>query len=206
MTYALSKEAIFGCEAIYDMFSKAPIPLTLASCHMPDMPLVLINEPFVKMTGYEPSELLGKNCRFLQGKQDNTQARKEIRSAMQEKREITVSLKNERKDGSPLSNSLFMFPIFSHDNQLRFFLGTQFEKGKGYASWQMNLHLDELKNSFTRVSEDLSWEFLEIPPGNHEESDAMPGSFSQSHDRPKLFVSLALKSIAQLQTLNDASH
>ena len=201
LAYKLSTEAILDCQAIVELFERAPIPLTLANFHQPDMPLVLVNEPFLELTGYDPAAVLGQNCRFLQGNQDNVGELNKLNSAISEREDVCVTLKNERKDGSPFLNRLFLFPIFSVDQQVRFYLGTQFEVGKSYDAWSLNFHLKTLQDTIQQTSESFSWEFKAIP--------SVKSSAQEIDDRainPQLQLSLALKSITQLRALETTYH
>ncbi|WP_172328974.1 PAS domain-containing protein [Mangrovicoccus sp. HB161399] len=100
----------------------ARVPLTLADMGQEDTPLVLANRAFEELTGYVLEEVEGRNCRFLQGGIQQDEARAEIRSALEDGRELQIMLKNRRKDGQAFDNLLFMYPVGQG-----LFLGSQFE-------------------------------------------------------------------------------
>ena len=92
----------------------------------PDNPIIYCNPAFEKMTGYTYSEVIGKNCRFLQsGKGESDSARKEIRDALRSERECHVVLKNYRKDGSYFWNELAISPVRDTSGRLTHFVGVQ---------------------------------------------------------------------------------
>lgn len=82
--------------------------VTIADAGHPDCPLVYVNEAFCTLTGYEPEEALGRNCRFLQGPfaQECAPARAELRRAIATGEKATVRLRNVRKDGTPFWNEV----------------------------------------------------------------------------------------------------
>lgn len=66
-----------------------------------DNPIIYTNRTFIEMTGYDRHEVMGKNCRFLQGEDTDPEDVDKLRKAIEAKEEITVILKNYRKNGSP---------------------------------------------------------------------------------------------------------
>jgi len=87
-----------------DLLSDVPVGMTLADPSHPDCPLVWVNEALTRMTGYRAAELLGRNCRILQQHEHGEQARERaaIRDAIANRTELTVVLRNFRKDGTPI--------------------------------------------------------------------------------------------------------
>ncbi|MBC7954562.1 MAG: PAS domain S-box protein [Cytophagales bacterium] len=104
----------------------ASLPISVADASLPDMPLIYVNPAFERLTGYSRAELLGRNCRFLQGHlvgQDA--ARASLRDAMREGRAASVTLSNVRKDGSVFSNALHLAPVRDASGQLTHYIGVQ---------------------------------------------------------------------------------
>ena len=91
----------------------------------PDNPLVWVNPSFTRITGYEAEEVVGRNCRFLQGPATDPAAVAEISSALRERRTVTTTLLNYRKDGSPFWNQLSVSPVFDGEGALVSFVGVQ---------------------------------------------------------------------------------
>jgi PAS domain S-box-containing protein len=99
--------------------------LTIADARQPDLPLVYINPAFEHITGYTVAEAMGKNCRFLQADDRDQDAIREIRAAIQEKRNCVVTLRNYHKDGTRFWNELRLSPIFNSRGELTHFVGVQ---------------------------------------------------------------------------------
>ncbi len=76
-----------------------------------DNPITYANKALEKMTGYSREEILGRNCRFLQGEETDPQSISKVRDAIAEHREVTVTLKNYRKDGSTFWNEFTLSPV-----------------------------------------------------------------------------------------------
>lgn len=87
--------------------------------------IVYINPAFLKLTGYSEKEILGRNCRFLQGEDTDINAVQEIHQALKDKREIQTTLKNYRKDGTWFWNQLTISPVWNQDSECTHFIGTQ---------------------------------------------------------------------------------
>jgi len=77
-----------------------------------DNPIIYCNPAFSKISGYKLEEVLGRNCRFLQGAKTDLQAIAQIRQAIAQKQEIKITLLNYRKDGQPFWNELKISPVF----------------------------------------------------------------------------------------------
>ncbi len=99
--------------------------ITIADARLPDRPLIYVNEGFQRMTGYPVDEVLGRNCRFLQGTSTDPAATAEIRAALAENRACVVEILNHRKDGSPFWNRLSITPVRSAAGEVTHFIGIQ---------------------------------------------------------------------------------
>jgi len=99
--------------------------ITISDCSLPDDPLIYVNEGFEKLTGYTAQEVLGKNCRFLQGTGADRTAAEEIRAAITDQRPCLVELLNHRKDGTPFWNRLSITPIRNLAGNVTHFIGVQ---------------------------------------------------------------------------------
>lgn len=93
----------------------------------PDNPIVFVSDAFLVLTGYGRDEVLGRNCRFLQGPDTDPRAIEDIRRAIRERRALTRDILNYRKDGTPFWNRLRIRPMFARDGTLERFVGVQNE-------------------------------------------------------------------------------
>lgn len=91
----------------------------------PDNPLIFVSEEFERQTGYAADEVLGRNCRFLQGPDTDPAAVQAIRKAVAAHSEITVDLLNYRKDGQPFWNRLRLRPLLDEAGVMRYYAGAQ---------------------------------------------------------------------------------
>jgi PAS domain S-box-containing protein len=90
-----------------------------------DGPLVYVNPAFERTTGYAAEEVLGRNCRFLQGEDRDQSALGELRAAIREERHCTVVLRNYRKNGSLFYNELSVYPVRDENDRVMNFVGVQ---------------------------------------------------------------------------------
>ncbi len=91
----------------------------------PDNPIVYASPGFTRLTGYEPTEVIGRNCRFLQGTKADPAALSTLRDAIREARPCVVELLNVRKDGTTFWNNLSVAPVKDADGRLTHFVGVQ---------------------------------------------------------------------------------
>ena len=101
--------------------------VTLADPDLPDMPIVYANKAFEKISGYPNDEVVGRNCRFLQGEDRDQEARTQLREAIQACQPIEVTLRNYRKDGKLFYNHLALTPLFDREGKLIYYLGVQYD-------------------------------------------------------------------------------
>jgi PAS domain S-box-containing protein len=101
------------------------ITFTITDPRRPDNPLVWVNPSFTRVTGYEQDEVVGRNCRFLQGPATEPEAVEEIRRAIADRRTVTTTLLNYRKDGTAFWNQLSISPVFDGSGDLVSFVGVQ---------------------------------------------------------------------------------
>ncbi len=99
--------------------------ILISDARLPDHPTIYVSQGFEQLTGYTQPEAIGKNCRFLQGKDTDPCAIARIRDALRDRRPCTVELLNYRKNGTPFWNELSISPVTNGDGQLTHFVGVQ---------------------------------------------------------------------------------
>ena len=113
------------------LFEQATEQTRMALCvsdpHREDCPIVFVNQAFVELTGYPREEVVGRNCRFLQGPDTAPQAVERIRRAMREETVTVTELLNYKKDGTPFWNALHVGPIYDQAGHLTHYYGSQWD-------------------------------------------------------------------------------
>lgn len=92
-----------------------------------DNPIVFANQAFQDLTGYDRSEIIGRNCRFLQGPASSPETARRIGDAIRAGEDIQIDILNYRKDGSTFWNALFLSPVRGHDGDIQFFFASQLD-------------------------------------------------------------------------------
>ena len=101
------------------------ISITISDPGQPDNPLIWVNPAFLEVTGYTADQVLGRNCRFLQGPETDRGVVAEIAAAIDSGSAITTTLRNHRADGRPFWNQLTISPVLDGDGRITHFVGVQ---------------------------------------------------------------------------------
>lgn len=125
----------------------------LSDPRLPDHPIVFASEGFLRMSGYERGEVLGRNCRFLQGPDTDRGTVVEIRDAIREERACQVRILNYTKLGAPFWNLFHMAPIFASDGRVMHYVGVQTPIAPDLASQTLPSQLPEPAHSPTTPEE-----------------------------------------------------
>ncbi|HEY4555538.1 MAG TPA: PAS domain S-box protein, partial [Lysobacter sp.] len=88
-----------------------------------DLPAVYVSRAFEQITGYAAADILGRNCRMLQGTDRTQPGVERIRRGLAERREVRALLRNYRKDGTPFWNELNIAPVLDEDGTLTHYVG-----------------------------------------------------------------------------------
>jgi PAS domain S-box-containing protein len=118
--------------------------ITLSDPDQPDNPIVYANEAFELITGYDRKEIVGRNCRFLQGEDRDQPEIERIREALREHKPVTVTLRNYRKNGELFYNQFSIRPLFDQNGKLIYYLGTQYDVSEKMRAEEELLRLNAL--------------------------------------------------------------
>jgi two-component system, cell cycle sensor histidine kinase and response regulator CckA len=99
--------------------------ILITDANRPDNPIIYASTGFEKLTGYTAAEVIGRNCRFLQGKDTDQASVSHLREALREGGPCTVEILNYRKDGSPFWNALSVSPVLDDGGNVSHFVGVQ---------------------------------------------------------------------------------
>ncbi|MGC2775754.1 MAG: response regulator [Bradyrhizobium sp.] len=103
------------------------MPMIVTDPRQNDNPILFANRAFLEMTGYSPGEIVGANCRFLQGPDTDRDTIAAIRSAIANRQDIAVEILSYRKNGAAFWNALFISPVYNRDGDLVYFFASQLD-------------------------------------------------------------------------------
>ncbi|WP_415906745.1 response regulator [Neptuniibacter sp. QD72_48] len=103
----------------------SPVGVTVADATQHDLPLIYTNEAFLKITGYNEGEVIGKNHRFLSGEKTDLKALGQISKALKAHQSVNVEVINYTKDKTPFWNDVSISPVFDEHNNLTAFVGVE---------------------------------------------------------------------------------
>lgn len=110
----------------------------------PDNPIIYFNQAFENLTGYSESEILNKNCRFLQGKDRDQEELHKLRTAIKKGESCEAILRNYKKDGTLFWNHLFITPIINSKGVVTNFIGIQNDITKRLKAEEERNHLAKI--------------------------------------------------------------
>ena len=103
------------------------MPMILTDPNIPDNPIAFCNKAFLDLTGYQEEEVVGRNCRFLQGARTDRQSVADMREAIAAHRAVSLDILNYKRDGTPFWNGVFIGPVFDHAGKLLYFFASQLD-------------------------------------------------------------------------------
>ncbi|WP_096484658.1 hybrid sensor histidine kinase/response regulator [Methylorubrum populi] len=146
------------------------MPMIVTDPRQPDNPIIFANRAFIRMTGYSVDELIGNNCRFLQGPETDCDTIAEVRDAIREHREFATEVLNYRKDGSSFWNALFVSPVFNRSGDLVYFFGSQLDVSRRRDA-EESLHQAQKMESLGQLTGGIAHDFnnlLQVVSGHNE--------------------------------------
>ncbi|NNU15923.1 PAS domain-containing protein [Parvularcula sp. ZS-1/3] len=109
------------------MIAQTRMAMTVTDARAEDNPIVFANPAFLQLTGYSAEEVIGRNCRFLQGEETDRSLVAQIRETVEKREFGYFELLNYRKDGTPFRNALHISPVYNDQGELTHFFGSQWE-------------------------------------------------------------------------------
>ncbi|HEY8618086.1 histidine kinase dimerization/phosphoacceptor domain -containing protein [Phenylobacterium sp.] len=103
------------------------MPIVITDARQADNPIIFANDAFLGLTGYGREEVIGRNCRFLQGPETDPATLAQVRDSLAAGQDVTVELANYRKDGRLFWNQLFVSPVRNDAGEIVYFFGSQFD-------------------------------------------------------------------------------
>ncbi|CAN0927004.1 PHOT2 [Linum grandiflorum] len=128
---------------------------------LPDNPIIFASDSFLELTEYTREDILGRNCRFLQGPETDLTTVSKIRDAISEQREITVQLINYTKSGKKFWNLFHLQPMRDQKGELQYFIGVQLDGSD---------HIEPLRNRLSENSENRNAKLVKATAVNVDEA------------------------------------
>lgn len=146
------------------------MPMLITDPRQDDNPIVFANGAFSDLTGYKVDQVLGRNCRFLQGQGTDRATVTELRRAVDEQRAVAVDILNYKADGTPFWNALFFGPIFDREGRILFFFASQMditERRDNQESWLQAQKMEAIGQLSAGMAHDFN-NLLQVINGNLE--------------------------------------
>ncbi|KAL6963560.1 Phototropin-2 [Sarracenia purpurea var. burkii] len=128
---------------------------------LPDNPIIFASDSFLELTEYTREEIIGRNCRFLQGPETDQGTVSRIRDAIREQREITVQLINYTKSGKKFWNLFHLQPMRDQKGELQYFIGVQLDGSN---------HVEPLRNRLSEKTEQQNAKLVKATAENVDEA------------------------------------
>jgi PAS domain S-box-containing protein len=139
------------------------MPMLITDPRQHDNPIVFANDAFLVLTGYERDEVMGRNCRFLQGEGTDPAAVDQMRAAIRDEVDINLDILNYRKDGTPFWNALYLSPVTNEAGELRYFFASQLDvTERKEAELQVRGDKDAFEREVARRTEELQRAMAEL--------------------------------------------
>nr|AHZ63848.1 phototropin [Cephalotaxus harringtonia] len=168
---------------------------------LPDNPIIFASDSFLELTEYTREEILGKNCRFLQGPETDRATVKEIREAIDNQREVTVQLINYTKNGKKFWNIFHLQPMRDQKGEVQYFIGVQLD-GSQHVKPLMNKIPEKteqesailVKNTAANVDEAVR----ELPDANLKPEDLWINHSKEVFPKPHMKSNSSWKAIQKI--------
>jgi PAS domain S-box-containing protein len=121
------------------------MPMAVTDPRQPDNPIVFVNRAFLDLTGHREQDVVGRNCRLLQGPKSDPSTIAEVRAAVAEKRAVAVDIVNYKADGTEFWNALFIGPVFDADGELLYWFSSQMDITRRRISEQSFLQAQKME-------------------------------------------------------------
>jgi PAS domain S-box-containing protein len=127
MPFIVEKDSSLIPQVLSAILDECVNGVTLADPDLDDVPIVYANKAFERLTGYSQDEIVGRNCRFLQGDDRDQKGRYQIAKALKNHEAVEVTLRNYKKDGTLFFNRLKIRPLLDKKQRVMYYLGVQYD-------------------------------------------------------------------------------
>ncbi|KAK7845919.1 phototropin-1 [Quercus suber] len=136
---------------------------------LPDNPIIFASDSFLELTEYSREEILGRNCRFLQGPETDPATVRKIREAIDNQTDVTVQLINYTKTGKKFWNLFHLQPMRDQKGEVQYFIGVQLDGSQHVEPLRNCIPEDTAKESEKLVkstAENVNEAVRELPDAN----------------------------------------
>ncbi|KAF8010661.1 hypothetical protein BT93_J1345 [Corymbia citriodora subsp. variegata] len=154
---------------------------------LPDNPIIFASDSFLELTEYSREEILGRNCRFLQGPETDPATVRKIREAIDNQRDVTVQLINYTKSGKKFWNLFHLQPMRDQKGEVQYFIGVQLDGSAHVDPLQNSIPDDTAKESEQLVkstAENVDEAVRELPDANKRPEDLWANHSKMVHPKP----------------------
>ncbi|KZV48485.1 phototropin-1 [Dorcoceras hygrometricum] len=154
---------------------------------LPDNPIIFASDSFLELTEYSREEILGKNCRFLQGPETDPATVKKIREAIDNQTEVTVQLINYTKTGKKFWNLFHLQPMRDQKGEVQYFIGVQLDGSEHVEPLHNCIPETTAKESEKLVketAENVDDAVRELPDANMKPEDLWVNHSKTVHPKP----------------------
>ncbi|KAL3530663.1 hypothetical protein ACH5RR_009985 [Cinchona calisaya] len=168
---------------------------------LPDNPIIFASDSFLELTEYSREEILGRNCRFLQGPETDPVTVRKIRHAIDTQTEVTVQLINYTKTGKKFWNLFHLQPMRDQKGEVQYFIGVQLD-GSEHVEPLNNCIPENTANEGAKVvkgtAENVDEAVRELPDANLKPEDLWANHSKVVHPKPHRRDSPSWKAIQKI--------
>nr|AML76334.1 putative LOV domain-containing protein [Myodocarpus sp. BC-2016] len=154
---------------------------------LPDNPIIFASDSFLELTEYSREEILGRNCRFLQGPETDPATVKKIRDAIDNQKDVTVQLINYTKTGKKFWNLFHLQPMRDQKGEVQYFIGVQLDGSQHVEPLHNCIPETTAKESAKQVketAENIDEAVRELPDANSKPEDLWKNHSKPVHPKP----------------------
>nr|AML78534.1 putative LOV domain-containing protein [Pittosporum resiniferum] len=154
---------------------------------LPDNPIIFASDSFLELTEYSREEILGRNCRFLQGPETDPATVRKIRDAIDNQKDVTVQLINYTKTGKKFWNLFHLQPMRDQKGEVQYFIGVQLDGSQHVEPLHNCIAETAAKESAKQVketAENVDEAVRELPDANLKPEDLWNNYSKTVHPKP----------------------
>nr|AML78485.1 putative LOV domain-containing protein [Erythroxylum coca] len=168
---------------------------------LPDNPIIFASDSFLELTEYSREEILGRNCRFLQGPETDPATVRKIREAIDNQTDVTVQLINYTKSGKKFWNLFHLQPMRDQKGEVQYFIGVQLDGSEQVEPRTNSIPDKTAKESAKMVkqtAENVDEAVRELPDANMKPEDLWANHSKVVHPKPHRKGSPSWKAIQKI--------